>query len=88
MRKRDVPACALPSFLRAISTAFSSFVIPAVLWTDPGEATGDDARSLGAGDANGVVREHTRVAQHLRKGSAQVLRLMLMLKWGRSQAKM
>ena len=26
-----------------------------MLWTDPGEATGDDARSLGAGDANGVA---------------------------------
>jgi len=48
--------CLRSSFLRAISAAFSSFVISAVLWTDPGEATGGDARSLGAGDANGVAR--------------------------------
>jgi len=48
--------CLRSSFLRAISAAFSSFVIPAVLWTNPGEATGDVARSLGAGDANGVPR--------------------------------
>src|SRR5258707_1213412 len=47
--------CLRSSFLRAISAAFSSFVIPAVLGTDAGEATGDIARSLGAGDASGVA---------------------------------
>ena len=44
------------SFLRAISAAFSSFVIPALLDTDAGEATGDVARSFVAGEASGVPR--------------------------------
>jgi len=44
------------SFLRAISAAFSSFVIPAVLGADAGETTGDVARSLTAGEASGVPR--------------------------------
>ena len=48
--------CLRSSFLRAISAAFSSLVIPAVIGANPGEVTRDIARSLGAGDANGVTR--------------------------------
>jgi hypothetical protein len=55
-KERTRRTCLRSSFLRAISAAFSSFVIPAVLRTDAGEATGDIARSLGAGDARGVTR--------------------------------
>jgi hypothetical protein len=55
------------SFLRAISAAFSSFVIPAVLGADGGEATGDVAGSLTAGEAGGVPRG-------LREGESAVIR--------------
>jgi len=54
--KGGEPTCLRSSFLRAISAAFSSLVIPAVLGGDAGEATGDVARTLVAGEAWGVPR--------------------------------
>jgi len=51
--------CLRSSFLRAISAAFSSFVIPSLLGAacgDGDDVLGKTAPSLSAGDANGVAR--------------------------------
>jgi hypothetical protein len=55
LSKKEEHTCLRSSFLRAISAAFSSFVIPAVPGTDAGEETGDVAWSVVAGEDRGVL---------------------------------
>jgi hypothetical protein len=50
--RTDLLALLLPA-RHTVSAAFSSFVIPVVPGADTGEATGDVARSLAAGEASG-----------------------------------
>jgi len=88
MRRRNVPACALPSrepppppFPLSSSQPCSGLI----QGEQPETLRAHSAREIpGVSRADLKMRahQHARVAPHSRQGSAQVPRLMLMLEWG------